>query len=69
MFPAAPGQVILRWATQRGLAIIPKSSEERWLRENLECNSFELSEHDMKKISALNIGMRVRAIYSLLFLY
>jgi len=60
MTQAAPAQVLLRWATQQGIAVIPKSNDETRLKQNLECDSFDLSEEDMKKISALNIGLRVR---------
>ncbi|KAK7465411.1 hypothetical protein VKT23_005389 [Stygiomarasmius scandens] len=54
-----PAQVLLRWATQQGIAVIPKSNDETRIKQNLECDSFDLSEEDMKKISALNIGLRL----------
>jgi len=52
-------QVMLRWATQRGIAVIPKSNNYDRLAANLQCNTFDLSESDIKKISALNISLRL----------
>lgn len=55
----SPAQVLLRWATQQGMAVIPKSNSQHRLLENLECSSFDLSGEEMKKISGLNIGLRM----------
>ncbi|KAG5342022.1 hypothetical protein C0989_005702 [Termitomyces sp. Mn162] len=52
-------QVLLRWATQRGIAVIPKSNDAVRLRENLQCDSFELDEDEIKRITALNINLRL----------
>ena len=53
-----PAQVLLRWATQRGLAIIPKSTTIDRLKENLESVSFDLADEEVKKISSLNQNIR-----------
>jgi len=53
-----PAQVLLRWATQRGLAIIPKSTTADRLKENLESVSFDLTADEVKSISALNQNIR-----------
>lgn len=55
-----PGQVLLRWATQRGIAVIPKTNTANRLLSNLNCTSFDLTETDIATISALNIDLRVR---------
>lgn len=55
---ATPAQVVLRWATQRGLAVIPKSNTEEQYRENLESTKFKLTEEEMNAISGLDIGLR-----------
>jgi len=52
-------QVLLRWATQRGIAIIPKTNNPDRLAANLQCDTFDLSESDIKKIGALNISLRL----------
>lgn len=54
----SPAQVLLRWALQRGIAVIPKSSRAERVRENLALFDFELSEEQMTSISALNKNMR-----------
>jgi len=53
-----PAQVLLRWATQRGLAVIPKSTEAIRLVENLDSVSFDLTDDEVKSISALNKNIR-----------
>ncbi|KAG9314074.1 NADP-dependent oxidoreductase domain-containing protein [Chiua virens] len=52
-------QVLLRWATQRGIAVIPKSNHRERLVDNLQCDSFNLSEAELASISALNINRRL----------
>lgn len=54
----APSQVLLRWATQRGLAIIPKSSRHETMVSNLHSTDFDLSEEDIATISAFDRGIR-----------
>lgn len=56
-----PAQVLLRWATQRGIAVIPKSNDKKRLAENLDSVDFDLLEEDIKAISSLNINLRVRS--------
>ena len=53
-----PAQVVLRWAIQRGTAIIPKTSRPERLQENLALFDFSLEEAEMKAISALNRNRR-----------
>nr|QFR37187.1 aldo-keto reductase [Cyberlindnera americana] len=53
-----PSQVLLRWATQRGLGVIPKSSNKGRLLDNLNVEDFDLTEEELKKISALDQGIR-----------
>lgn len=49
-----PAQVILRWNMQKGVAVIPGSSNEEHIRENISIFDFELSGGEMEKIAALN---------------
>ncbi len=54
-----PAQVLLRWATQRNVAIIPKSINLVRMQQNLEVTSgFELTEVEIESISALDQGLR-----------
>lgn len=58
---ATPAQVLLRWATQRGITVIPKSSNPKRLKENLDNTNFELSEEEIKTISGLDRRFRIAA--------
>jgi len=51
-------QVLLRWSTQRGLAIIPKAQNPLRALENLDSTSFDLDPEDVKAISGLNRNLR-----------
>lgn len=53
-----PAQVLLRWATQRNVAVIPKSNNQSRLAQNLDVCSFDLSQDEIKSISGLERGMR-----------
>lgn len=55
-----PAQVLLRWATQRNIAVIPKSNNVDRLQQNLEVGtgSFALTQEEIKAISALDKGLR-----------
>lgn len=47
-------QVILRWLTQRGVVVIPKSVRKERMIENFNVFDFELSSEDMDAIKALD---------------
>jgi 2,5-diketo-D-gluconate reductase A len=47
-------QVILRWLTQRGVVVIPKSVRKERIIENFNIFDFELSQEDMEKIATLD---------------
>ena len=49
-------QVALRWAVQRGVAIISKSTHRERLAENLDIWDFALSDGEMARIRALDTG-------------
>ncbi|KAG8762136.1 NAD(P)H-dependent D-xylose reductase (XR) [Ceratobasidium sp. 423] len=53
-----PAQVLLRWASQRGIAVIPKSNNQDRLEQNLASTDFNLTEEQIKSISALNQNVR-----------
>lgn len=52
-------QVILRWNVERGLIVIPKSSNPKRQAENLDVFDFNLSAEDMERINSLNKDERV----------
>ncbi len=47
-------QVILRWLTQRGVVVIPKSVRKERMEENFNSLDFELSTEDMEAIKTLD---------------
>ena len=47
-------QVILRWDLQRGIVVIPGSSNPDHIKENLDLFGFELSDEEMSRINALD---------------
>ena len=49
-------QVILRWDLQRGVTVIPGSSNPDHIRENLDLFCFELTPEEMDRIAALDRG-------------
>lgn len=49
-------QVILRWNLQKGVVVIPGSSNSDHIQENTELFDFELTEEEMERINALDRG-------------
>jgi D-xylose reductase len=53
-----PAQILLRWATQRGLAVIPKTSRPDVMAQNLDCFSFDLDQADNDGIAKLELNLK-----------
>jgi len=51
-------QIVLRWAVQRGTAVIPKTSRPERLKENLAILDFQLTDEEMHAIGRLNRNRR-----------
>jgi D-xylose reductase len=49
-----PAQVVLRWAVQRGTAVVPKTTRHERLRENLAIFDFELTAEEMASVTQLD---------------
>lgn len=49
-------QVMLRWAIQRDIVVIPKSTHKERMQQNFDVFDFELAPEDMQKIAALDKG-------------
>lgn len=49
-----PAQVLLRFLTQKGIAVIPRSTQPKHIRENFDLFDFTLNEDEMNKLSALD---------------
>ena len=52
-------QILLRWATQYGLIVIPKSANPERMRQNLSIFDFDIPDEDMRRMDALNIDYHV----------
>uniref|UniRef100_UPI0037E9A7EF uncharacterized oxidoreductase YtbE-like n=1 Tax=Semicossyphus pulcher TaxID=241346 RepID=UPI0037E9A7EF len=51
-----PAQVLLRWAVQQGVPVLPKSSNPDRIKDNARIFDFTLSDTDMDRLSALDSG-------------
>jgi diketogulonate reductase-like aldo/keto reductase len=54
-----PAQVMLRWCIQKDTVILPKTTHEARLKENMEVFDFELDADDMKKLIKLDSNYRI----------
>jgi alcohol dehydrogenase (NADP+) len=55
---ASPAQVLIRWAIQRGTAVIPKSTTPAHIRDNIAATELSLSDAEMDAIADLDRGRR-----------
>ncbi|SDJ54129.1 aldo/keto reductase [Aliiruegeria lutimaris] len=49
-------QVLLRWAVQKGFAVLPKSLNPERMRQNIDLFGFEIDEADMARIETMDRG-------------
>ena len=54
-----PAQILIKSSLQRGIGVIPKTSNPVRLQQNFESWNVELTEEDLKKIRNLSRGYRV----------
>jgi len=54
----SPAQVIIRWCLQRGMAVIPRSSNSNRIRENSQVFNFSLHKEEMVRLDFLHSGLR-----------
>ena len=52
-------QTVIRWDLQRGIIVLPKSTHQDRIVQNLDVFDFELSDEDMQAIADLNRNRRV----------
>lgn len=53
-----PGQILLRWAVQRRIAVIPKSNHVERMKTNHDLFSWELTDEENKELDKLSQGLR-----------
>jgi len=51
-YSRTPAQILLRHLMQHGIAVIPKSTNEKRIKENHKVYDFELSDEDVKKLDS-----------------
>eukprot|EP00428_Durinskia_dybowskii_P035453 CAMPEP_0170280808 /NCGR_PEP_ID=MMETSP0116_2-20130129/40423_1 /TAXON_ID=400756 /ORGANISM="Durinskia baltica, Strain CSIRO CS-38" /LENGTH=376 /DNA_ID=CAMNT_0010532149 /DNA_START=18 /DNA_END=1148 /DNA_ORIENTATION=+ len=49
-----PGQILLRWALENNVSIIPGTGNPKHMRENLDIYGFSLSSAEMEKLNSLS---------------
>ncbi|XP_076078853.1 1,5-anhydro-D-fructose reductase-like [Mytilus galloprovincialis] len=54
-----PAQIILRYLIQRGIGVLPKSSNPERLKENINIFDFNLTKCDMESMKMLEKGRRI----------
>ncbi|KAE9591957.1 hypothetical protein Lal_00038367 [Lupinus albus] len=54
-----PGQVLVKWAMQRGTSVIPKSTNPNRIRENVSVFNWEIPEQDFKHLCNITDQRRV----------
>ncbi|MED6181860.1 hypothetical protein PIB30_023221 [Stylosanthes scabra] len=54
-----PGQVLVKWAIQRGTSVIPKSTNPDRIRENISVFNWGIPEQDFKALSNIPAQSRI----------
>ena len=51
-------QIMIRWALQHGLVVIPKSANPKRISENADIFDFEINAADMQLLDSFNENLR-----------
>ena len=49
-----PAQILLRFLTQKGIAVIPRSTQINHIKENLDLFDFSLTDDEISQLSVLD---------------
>lgn len=58
-YEKTPAQVMIRWNIEHKVVVIPKSVQEKRIKENFDVFGFSISKDDMKRLDSLNQDFRV----------
>ncbi len=58
-YSKSPAQILIRWALQHKVIVIPKSSNKNRIIENADIFNFEISVEDMNYLDSLNSNYRL----------
>lgn len=53
-YSKTPAQVLLRWAVQQEIGILPRSKTESRIKENIDIFNFEISSNDISALTSLS---------------
>jgi diketogulonate reductase-like aldo/keto reductase len=54
----SPAQILIRWALEHDVVVIPKSSDKQHIRDNADIFDFEISEQDLCRLDDLDENYR-----------
>ena len=57
-YSKSPAQIILRWAIQQNIVVIPKSTDVNKIKENAQLYDFNIEKEDMEELNSLNENLR-----------
>ena len=60
-YSKSPAQILIRWALQHKIIVIPKSADKQRIIENADVFDFEITEEDMNYLNMLNTNYRLAA--------
>ena len=61
-YAKTPAQIGLRWAVQKGISVIPRSSDPKHIRINSDLWSFEIMQEDMDILDSLNQNLHTAGV-------
>jgi diketogulonate reductase-like aldo/keto reductase len=59
-YDKSPAQIVLKWAVENDVVVLPKSSSPEHVRQNFELFDWELDAEDRERIDAIE---REQAVY------
>ncbi|HMV26367.1 MAG TPA: aldo/keto reductase [bacterium] len=59
VYQRSPVQILIRWALQHGIVVLPKSAQPARITENASVFDFNITDQDMARLDAFNCNLRV----------
>lgn len=57
-YRCSPAQILISWSLKNSIAVIPKSTNSKRLKDNFDSVDINISDNDMERLSTLNIDFR-----------
>lgn len=57
-YKKSPAQIMIRWCIEKDLVVLPKTTHQERLKENMDVFDFSLDENDMRKLTKLDKNFR-----------